>query len=51
VQPVDVADDGHVLSLVAHCFLRGEERTFRVDRILDMRLGDGPGPASPRPTP
>lgn len=51
VEPVDVTDDGQALSLVAHCLLRGDERTFRVDRILDMRLDEGPEPTAPRPTP
>ncbi len=34
VEPLDVAD-GY---LVAYCHLRQEQRTFRLDRILEMRL-------------
>jgi DNA polymerase-3 subunit epsilon len=39
VSPFQVtADSGH-LYLVAFCHLRDERRTFRLDRILDMRSG------------
>jgi len=36
VQPLDVSN-GY---LIAYCHLRGAQRTFRLDRILDMRLDD-----------
>ena len=38
VEPLDVTDDGQDLYLAAYCLLRGEQRTFLVDAILDMRL-------------
>jgi len=36
VQPLDVSN-GY---LIAYCHLRGAQRTFRLDRILEMRLDD-----------
>ncbi len=36
VRPLDVARRGGVLVLVAHCTLRNDQRTFRLDRILQM---------------
>ncbi|NOZ27874.1 MAG: WYL domain-containing protein [Chloroflexi bacterium] len=36
VEPLDV-NGGY---LIAYCHLRGEQRTFRLDRILEMRLED-----------
>jgi DNA polymerase-3 subunit epsilon len=42
VEPLDVTDDGQALYLAAYCLSHGEQRTFRMDRILAMRLdGDG----------
>jgi DNA polymerase III epsilon subunit family exonuclease len=38
VEPLDVTDDGAALYLAAYCLTRGEQRTFRIDRILEMRL-------------
>ncbi len=43
VEPLDVTDDGLALYLAAYCLERGEQRTFRLDRILAMRLDDVPG--------
>lgn len=41
VEPLDVTGDGATLYLAAYCLERGEQRTFRMDRILEMRLEDG----------
>lgn len=38
VEPLDVTDDGQGLYLAAYCLFRGEQRTFLVDGILEMRL-------------
>lgn len=38
LEPLDVTDDGQGLYLAAYCFLRGEQRTFLLDGILEMRL-------------
>lgn len=38
VEPLDVTHDGQCLYLAAYCLQRGEELTFRLDRILEMRL-------------
>jgi DNA polymerase-3 subunit epsilon len=36
VRPLDVTRRGRTVVLLAHCLLRGEQRTFRLDRILRM---------------
>ena len=36
VRPLGVSDRGGYSSLVAHCFLRDAQRSFRLDRILEM---------------
>lgn len=38
VEPLRVGSYQGALYLVARCALRGEQRTFRLDRILEMRL-------------
>jgi proteasome accessory factor C len=47
VEPLDVTGDGQTVYLAAYCLQRGEQRTFRLDRIVEMRLdgdlGDRPG--------
>ncbi len=44
VEPLDVTGDGQAVYLAAYCLERGEQRTFRMDRILEMRLdGDSFG--------
>lgn len=42
VKPLDVTDDGTTTYLAAYCLQHGEERTFRLDRILEMRLDGDP---------
>jgi DNA polymerase III epsilon subunit family exonuclease len=38
VEPLDVSGSQQEIYLTAYCLLRGEQRLFRMDRILDMRL-------------
>jgi DNA polymerase-3 subunit epsilon len=38
VRPICVNARGGVLYLIAHCYRRGEQRTFRLDRIVEMTL-------------
>ncbi|MFQ6016391.1 MAG: exonuclease domain-containing protein, partial [Anaerolineae bacterium] len=42
VEPLQVTAYGDYQYLVAYCFLRQEQRTFRLDRIVEMHL-EGPG--------
>lgn len=42
VEPLDVTGDGRTAYLAAYCLERGEQRTFRLDRILEMRLESDP---------
>lgn len=46
VEPLDVTGDGRTMYLAAYCLQRGEQRTFRMDRILDMRLDGDSDPFS-----
>jgi len=48
VEPLDVTGSGQSLYLAAYCLSRGEQRTFRMDRILEMQLDTEPLP--PRPS-
>ncbi len=41
VEPLRVGMYQGTVYLVARCLLRGEQRTFRLDRVLEMRLQDG----------
>jgi DNA polymerase-3 subunit epsilon len=38
VRPLRVDARGGALYLVAHCYRRGEQRTFRLDRVVEMAL-------------
>jgi DNA polymerase-3 subunit epsilon len=38
VRPIRVNARGGALYLIAHCFHRGERRTFRLDRVVEMAL-------------
>ena len=38
VRPLRVNARGDVLYLIAHCYQRGEQRTFRLDRVVEMAL-------------
>lgn len=38
VEPLDVTGDDVTLYLTAYCQLRGEQRVFRLDRVIEMRL-------------
>lgn len=41
VEPLDVTGRGNSVYLAAYCLLRGEQRLFRMDRILEMHLEPG----------
>lgn len=43
VEPLDVTSNDRSAYLVAYCMQRGEQRIFRLDRILDMRLESDQG--------
>jgi DNA polymerase-3 subunit epsilon len=38
VRPIRVRPRGGVLYLIAHCYRRGAQRTFRLDRVVEMTL-------------
>lgn len=40
VQPLEITRFKDYLYLIAHCYLRGDQRTFRLDRILKMEVLD-----------
>lgn len=42
VTVVDVVQKARDLYLVAHCHMRGDERTFRLDRIIDWKSSTAP---------
>lgn len=42
VEPLDVTGDDRATYLAAYCLEIGEQRTFRLDRILEMRLDGDP---------
>lgn len=41
VEPLDVTGDDVTIYLTAYCQLRGEQRVFRLDRVVEMRLDNG----------
>jgi DNA polymerase III epsilon subunit family exonuclease len=48
VEPLHVRRHNGELLLIAHCHLRNERRSFKVDRIVTLtRLADLPAPSSP----
>ena len=40
VRPIQVSERHGMLYLTAHCHRRGELRTFRLDRVLELAPGD-----------
>ncbi len=48
VEPLDVTGDGELVYLSAYCQSRGEERIFRLDRVLEMRLESDVRPGNGR---
>jgi DNA polymerase-3 subunit epsilon len=38
VQPLRVQEDRGYLYLIAHCYRTGEQRTFRLDRVIEMTV-------------
>ena len=51
LEPLDVVGDADSAYLVAYCLQRGEQRTFRLDRIVDMRLEPDSAGAAPSKRP
>ena len=48
IQPLHVRRSNGDLMLVAHCHLRGEQRTFKLDRVVQLtRLEEPPPPTPP----
>jgi DNA polymerase III epsilon subunit-like protein len=45
IQPMHVRRSGGELMLVAHCHLRGEQRTFKIERIVQLLRIEFPPPA------
>ena len=44
IQPIEIRRGGGDLNLIAHCHLRQDRRTFKLDRIVELRRIDGPVP-------
>ncbi len=44
IEPLEVRRASGTLTLVAHCHLRDDRRTFKLDRIVELRRIDGPLP-------
>jgi predicted DNA-binding transcriptional regulator YafY len=42
IRPIEIVCKSGLIYIVAYCFLRKEERTFRLDRILGARVIGGP---------
>src|SRR3954447_22567414 len=44
IEPLTIRRSGGELLLIAHCHLREDRRTFKVERILELKRIDGPIP-------
>ena len=51
IEPLEVRRFSGNLTLVAHCHLRDDRRTFKLERIVELRRIDGPLPTEPQPCP
>jgi predicted DNA-binding transcriptional regulator YafY len=52
IEPLHVRRSGGELLLIAHCQLRNDRRTFKLERIVQLtRLEVGAAPAPPGPAP
>ena len=45
INPLTIRRSGGELLLIAHCHLRADRRTFKVERIVELKRIDGPIPA------
>ena len=50
VQPLSVRRANGELLLIAHCHMRNDRRTFKLDRIVQLRRPTDPPPPNPPPT-
>ena len=51
IEPLEIRRFSGSLTLVAHCHLRDDRRTFKLERIVELRRIDGPLPTEPQPCP
>ena len=51
IEPIEVRRYNGSLTLVAHCHLRDDRRTFKLDRIVELKRLDGPPPDDAEPCP
>ena len=51
IEPLEIRRGGGTLTLVAHCHLRDDRRTFKLERIVELKRIDGPLPTDPQPCP
>jgi DNA polymerase III epsilon subunit family exonuclease len=51
IEPLEVRRFSGDLTLIAHCHLRDGRRTFKLERIVELRRIDGPLPTEPQECP
>ncbi len=51
IEPIEVRRYNGSLTLVAHCHLRDDRRTFKLERIVELKRIDGPPPTDAQPCP
>jgi DNA polymerase-3 subunit epsilon len=51
IEPVEVRRFSGSLTLIAHCHLRDDRRTFKLERIVELRRIDDPLPSVQQPCP
>ena len=47
IEPLDIRRGNGDATLIAHCHLRSDRRTFKLDRIVELKRIDGPLPTDP----
>ncbi len=51
IEPLEVRRLSGNLTLIAHCHLRDDRRTFKLERIVELKRIDGPLPTEAQPCP
>ncbi len=51
IEPLEIRRFSGNLTLIAHCHLRADRRTFKLERIVELRRIDGPLPTDAQPCP
>ena len=51
IEPLEVRRFSGNLTLIAHCHLRDDRRTFKLERIVELKRIDGPLPTDAQPCP